>query len=414
MARRLNVLAEDPLLRPLWAAVHERLSRGGATERSTVAVRGASPDTRRAVDRLLGRVSSTTELRVQLGTLQSALAVAGTETAAVVTAAIGPIVNRRAVRAATALDREATWKTVLEHPTAAEPEIADWLQRLQAQGRLDRAGGGTALMAALDVLGVLPLATEPIGRPVLAAAVLGREHGLDDNTAIGRLVTAGLAARLGAPTPTTSAGRAALWAGAGVTLDSVSTPVLTLGLRPRPTGPLTEAALRWADSGVPLPLPGRAVAAERWRVSPGQVVSVCENPSVLEAAASKLGSSAPPLICVSGMPGRAAGALLTELAAGGARLRYHGDFGAGGITIANVVIARCDAEPWLMATLDHRGAVERLERENRRPEPLRGRVPEASWDADLAGSITSYGFEVTEEHVLDALLDDLAADVQER
>jgi uncharacterized protein (TIGR02679 family) len=299
--------------------------------------------------------------------------------------------------------------TIFNHPAAAEVPLARWLQRLQVQGRLSRAGDVTALLGALDVIAVVPLTGPPVGRQVLAAAILGGEHDLDDDSTVGRLVAAGLAARIEAPPPTDSIGRAALWATAGVSLDAVSTPALTLGLRPLPAGPLTEGAARWADGGVPLPVPAAAMAAEPWRVPAGQIVSVCENPSVLEAAAAKLGSKAPTLVCVSGMPGRAVNTLLTGLAGGGARIRYHGDFGAGGITIANLIVNRHSAQPWRMAAEDHRRAVERLRGQTRPPTPLRGRVPPASWDQDLAESITACGFEVTEEHVLDDLLDDLTA-----
>jgi uncharacterized protein (TIGR02679 family) len=188
----------------------------------------------------------------------------------------------------------------------------------------------------------------------------------------------------------------------------VSTPALTLGLRPVADGPLTEAAARWADSGIPLPIPAAAIAAERWRLAPGTVVSVCENPSVIEAAANKFGAHAPPMLCVSGMPGRAVTALLDQLVAGGAHIRYHGDFGSGGVTIANLIVSRHHAEPWQMATADHQRAVHRLRQSVRPPNPLRGRIPQATWDAELAASIGQAGFEVTEEHVLSELLDDLA------
>ena len=39
-----------------------------------------------------------------------------------------------------------------------------------------------AILAALDVLAVLPRTAEPVGRPVLAAVVLGGEHDLDEAT----------------------------------------------------------------------------------------------------------------------------------------------------------------------------------------------------------------------------------------
>lgn len=114
------------------------------------------------------------------------------------------------------------------------------------------------------------------------------------------------------------------------------------------------------------------------------------------------------MLCVSGMPGRAVNSLLDQLVEGGTRIRYHGDFGSGGITIANLIISRHRAEPWQMTTVDHQRAVRRLQQTTRQPNLLRGRIPGASWDLELATSITDAGFEVTEEHVLDELIEDLA------
>lgn len=409
MAGGLTSLTTDDDLRPLWKAVHKRLCRGGVSDTSVIAIPDATSEVRRAVDRLLGRVSGSGPLRVPLGRLNIALAQAGTDAAALATTIHGPVIDRRAARAAAIARTGDDWAKILSHPAAADTPLADWLARARAEGRLGRSGGTDAFLAALDVLAVLPLTDAPVGRPVLAAAVLGGEHDLDDATPAARLVTAGLAARFGIPVPPDASGRAALWAAAGVTFDAVSTPALTLGLRPAHAGPLTRAAATWAHSGVPLPLPAAAIAAEPWRVPAGQVVSVCENPSVIEAAAAQLGPTAPPTICVSGMPGRAVTALLTQLSAGGARLRYHGDFGAGGITIANLIIARHGAVPWRMSVADHDDAVRRLAGLGRTPTPLRGRTPEASWDRDLASAIDRYGAEITEEHVLEDLLTDLRA-----
>jgi len=399
-------LASDPLLSPLWSAVHARLSRGGVTPRSMITIADASAEVRRSVDRLLGRVSSGGVLKVQLGALDAALSRAGTTAADVAVAAHGPIVDRSAQRLEAAERSQAVWGTLLQHPVAGEPPIAAWLEGIRGRGSLARSGGPEALAAALDVLGVLP-ADELVGRSVLAATVLGDEHGLDDDTPAGRFVTAGLAARAGLPAPSTASARAALWAAAGITLDAVSTPALTLGLRPEPCGPLTRAAAIWADGGIPLPLPAAALQAERWAVPGGTVVYVCENPSVLEAASARLGERCAPLVCVSGMPGRAVTELLGQLAGSGAELRYHGDFGSGGITIANLVVSRHRAEPWRMSPADHARALERLQRDERRPAALRGRVPEALWDTELSGAIRACGVEVSEEHVLDDLIDDL-------
>jgi len=402
----MNTLADDIHLLPLWRAIHNRLCKGDITDGTKITVPDASPEARRAVDRLLGRVSSAGQLTVPLGRLNEALSRAGTTAVAVSVRACGPVVDRSAARADKAASSQRSWEAILAHATASELALSTWLQLIKASGGLARSGGEHAVISALDVLGVLPQ-DAPTGRPVLSAAILGGEHYLDDNTPIGRLVTAGLAARLGVPTPTTAAERAALWAASGVAFDAVSTPALTLGLRPAANGPLTEAAARWADSGIPLPIPAAAVAAERWNLAAGTLVSVCENPSVIEAASTRFGTQAPPMLCVAGMPGRAVTSLLDQLVLGGAQVRYHGDFGAGGITIANLIISRHGAQPWHMSVGDHQRAVERLSANSRPPVPLRGRVPDASWDCDLAASIVACGFEVTEEHVLADLLADL-------
>ncbi|MEB0307590.1 DUF2399 domain-containing protein, partial [Cryobacterium sp. 10I1] len=83
------------------------------------------------------------------------------------------------------------------------------------------------------------------------------------------------------------------------------------------------------------------------------LVSVCENPAVIAAAADRYGAGAGagagagggfvPIVCVNGQPGAAVLRLLTQLVEGGSRLRYHGDFDAGGVTIARTV-AR--SVPW--------------------------------------------------------------------
>ncbi|MCZ7528579.1 MAG: DUF2399 domain-containing protein [Acidimicrobiia bacterium] len=108
--------------------------------------------------------------------------------------------------------------------------------------------------------------------------------------------------------------------------------------------------------GVPLVLHLGAVVAEPFECG-GADVFVCENPAVVEEAAIALGPAAPALVCVEGQLSVAAVRLLGMLAAGGARLRYHGDFGAGGLTIANRVVGELGATPWRMATADYQVAL---------------------------------------------------------
>lgn len=134
----------------------------------------------------------------------------------------------------------------------------------------------------------------------------------------------------------------------------------------------------------------------------------CENATVLEAAAVRLGPVCPPLVCVEGNPSLAARRLLADLREGGAALRYHGDFGTGGwpsatsssassVPSRGVSTPQRTPPPWKSA------------RAARRPcRPLTGRVPAAGWDVSLKPAIEDAGVEVEEEHVAEQLLDDLA------
>jgi uncharacterized protein (TIGR02679 family) len=239
--------------------------------------------------------------------------------------------------------------------------------------------------------------------------VLGSSHALDANEPAGRLVVAAVAHLSGTPgARLTSAARRRLWAGVGVDDDETSSTVLTLGLRPDVTGPLTEAARQWANGGVPLPVPLGALSAERWALPTGTLVRVSENPSVVHAAATGLGAAAPPLVSVEGNPSLAALRLLEALRDGGARIAYHGDFGSGGIGIGNRMIGVLGAEPWRFRSSDYLEARARADDAGIRLLPLKGRVPPACWDPDLTAVMAAAGVEVEEELVMDALLADLA------
>ncbi|MDY7106748.1 MAG: TIGR02679 family protein [Actinomycetota bacterium] len=405
-------LAQRPELRRLWSAAHARLEQtGGRLDGARAVVHDPSPDERQAIDRLLGRRSRGRSVRVALDELDALLRDrAGTSLGAVVTAACGPLRDRLGEREAAADADQRLWADAAGHPAVTRhPQLAAWFDRLRSTGRLRRLDDpARRLGEALDVAAQLP-SPEPIGRARLAASVLGESHALDDHTPAGRLVLAALAHLASVDEASlTAADRRRLWAGHGVVLDETSSTALTLGLRPLDNGPLTGAARRWADGGVALPLPLAAVIAEPWRVAPGTVVSVCENATVLEAAAARLGAACPPLVCVEGVPSVAARTLLASLAEGGARLRYHGDFGSGGIAIGNLVIGGLAAEPWRFDTAAHAAALAVTCAGGAPRRPVAGRVPPACWDAELAPSIERCGVEVEEEHVLDALLADLA------
>src|SRR5206468_10765391 len=100
-------------------------------------------------------------------------------------------------------------------------------------------------------------------------------------------------------------------------------------------------------------------------------------PSVVAEAANRLGTASAPLVCANTHPGAAATVLLRQLAAAGARLRYHGDFDWPGIAIANGITARFGVRPWRLDAGAYRSAADAD------GPPLRGRLVTASWDPAL-------------------------------
>lgn len=132
-------------------------------------------------------------------------------------------------------------------------------------------------------------------------------------------------------------------------------------------------------------------------------VFVCENPDIVAIAADRLGSSCAPLVCTDGMPSGAQQTLLGQLAAAGARLRYHGDFDWGGLTIGNFVMREFGARPWRFGTADYLAAAS-----EHGIAFHGGRPVAAQWDDALAGAMTDRGIAVHEEGVAELLMLDLA------
>lgn len=399
-------LLSDERLARLWQASHRRLeSSGGHLVGVTAHLGGPAEDERAAVDRLLGVRSRGGDIRVPLDQLDERLRQRlGLSLVDVVSDRLGPVRDRPGERSAVAETEAAMWGRLLAHEALSRhPDLERWLARLQATGawrRLDDPD--VRLTQALDVLVHLPQAARR-GLSQLANRILGDAHGLDATTPTGRLVTAALAHRAGLTGPLRAADRRRLWADQGIIFDETSSTVLTLGLRPDPLGPLTEAACRWADGATPLPIPLAAVQVECWQVVPGTTIWTCENPSVLAAA---VGTTAT-VICLEGRPSLAALLLLRALSESGALVRYHGDFGSGGISIANEVIGDLGATPWRFGVEDHRQALSRAALTATKLRPLRGAVPDACWDPELAPAIRHAGVEVEEELVIDLLLSDI-------
>ncbi len=151
-----------------------------------------------------------------------------------------------------------------------------------------------------------------------------------------------------------------MWAAVGVLCDELSAPVLSLNLRADMESLTGKVLNLHAECGEPY----RLTVRQLLRHPPifateivGSVVYICENASVIAAAANRLGVNSAPIVCIEGQPKTAARLLLDRLRSTGLRLAYHGDFDWGGVRIANLIVQRHGAAPWRMSTDDYRAAV---------------------------------------------------------
>jgi uncharacterized protein (TIGR02679 family) len=377
---------------------------------------------RRALAGLLGRrTRAAGSMRIRRSELDAVLAQAGI--AVTLREALefldGPLSDRRADRAA----REQAWSAALSLTT--EPRLATLLtdatgiSLVKRLSRSDPAHAELLLAQAARVLSQLP--GHGISRAQLAAEVLGDSHGLDNGRPVATIVLRAFAAE----TSIDAAKAAELqdadesvrerWARLGITVNELALPALCLNLPCLDTDvvhrqlqratPLDRSPGCVLSPGEPAHISLRSLLRRppTWHVAHREVF-VCENPNIVAIAADRLGPACAPLVCTDGMPSAAQQTLLAQLAAGGAQLRYHGDFDWAGLVIGNYVMREFGAEPWrfgtpdyLSATADHRIA-------------LRGNKPVvARWDSRLASSMSERRVAVHEEGVVETLLRDLAA-----
>ena len=363
----------------------------------------ASPEERAALERLLGRMprhaGSVTVRPRELEELLQGAGVAASLRAAVEELG-GPVSDRAAAAAATSRGWDAVFARAGSRlPSALQP----WLDGVRATGLLRRLAvtpdaGGQLLDEVCAVVGRLPAAGVPLAE--LAAGVTGHAHGLDADRPLGTLAVRAAASLGRIEFADTAEGRRDAWAAVGVLTDELSAPVLVLGLRAGGASLTGRVLDDHADAGEPLRLTTRMLVRHPPTFSGVGVVSVCENPSVVAAAADRLGAGCAPLVCLDGQRKTAARVLLRQLTAVGARLRYHGDFDWGGVRIANVVVRDHGAQPWRFGAADYRMTVGGT--------PLHGRPVAALWDEDLAPAMQSAGRAVHEELVIDTLVADLA------
>ncbi|MFD7639760.1 TIGR02679 family protein [Kitasatospora sp. NPDC059795] len=395
-----------PALRPLWCAVHDRLSTGRPVSRVRVGPLGDAG--REALADLLGldRLPGV-EPTVPLARLEVAVADAcGQSVREVAAAVLGPIRDRAAEREQESTRRAALWEWLARHEVVtAEPALADWVTHLRANGLVDGSLDRTRslLTAALGVLAALPFDGEPL--PVLAARLIdGDSHALDDGTRLSSTVLRALAVLHGVEMPDGAQERRSLWNRAGVADDDLSSTVLAVGLRPDGDGPVARISRISAEAGHPVSLTLAQLRSPGDFTGPTGPVHITENPSLLALALRRFGRHCPPLVCTSGWPNTAVIHLLRRLSTSGATLHHHGDFDGEGIRIAAHVLARTGAVPWRMSAEDYRSAAAQIPAG---PDP--GRLTPAPWSPALTAAMAELGTAVVEEVVADVLLDDLGA-----
>lgn len=345
------------------AAARDRLENGRLGVRSVVDV-ALSPAERQDVGRMMPAGWTASGGPVGTKALRAGLAEHRVSLEDLLTATGGPLRDlrgdargRREAATRERTDAVAALRALLAVPVppALEPAVADVLGRLVVRG----PQAGLLVRDVRRAISSLP-ADGDVGLAVLAAHLFQDAHALDRSRTLGRAVArvlalrSALAASAGDPDAaellawsdplgSAEAWRAA-WASGGVTCDAVSSQVLVLNV------PLVgdAPAVAWcrATPGEPTWLTLRSLSGGFALDAPRDVF-VCENPSVVEAAASRLGAACPPLVCTFGRPTSAAWALLRGL--GDARLHVRADGDAAGWSIVSALLtALPDADVWRM------------------------------------------------------------------
>jgi len=401
---RLQRLLGAPELAALRQRLRARFRR--AAPAPVITLSALSVTERHALEGLLGRpASQASSLRVTPDELDRAFLRAGLagDLRAALEALDGPLEAHEDLAR-----REQDWATVAA--SAADPRLREMLRTAAGLGLLKRIAGdprraATLLAAAAQVLARLPARGTPLAE--LAAATVHDAHALDPGRGLAALV---LRAAEGARTKSVTAAssaeeiddderRRSRWARQGVAVNELAAPALCLNLvagTDTVAGRLLTAA---RAAGEPLHLSLRSLlrAPPTWEMS-RRTVFVCENPAVVAIAAERLGAASAPLVCTSGMPAAAQRVLLTQLAASGVAMCYHGDFDWPGLRIGNFVMRSFGARPWRFGAQDY--AV-------RSGRALEGLAVAAQWDAQLAPAMVSAGFALDEEAVVDSLIEDL-------
>ena len=286
-------------------------------------------------------------------------------------------------------------------------EEATDFRRRYTQGAKRLVGDFGAVIRAVERL---PSNDDVCALAVLADTVFGDPHALDVGAPAAGLFDRALARlnpELDSPLSRGAEGRDELLSASGIAKDRTSPKVDVFGLRSICPGyahlrehPLATFSLRALEG-----MRGGHLRAA------GDVAFVVENPPVFDQIVERLlplpSDLRPTVVCTNGQLNLADRLLLAELQAGGAGLRYAGDFDPAGLRIARSVLERYpnSATLWRMTADDYRRAL--------RPDSPRLQAAEIP---HFEGALVTVGDamrDVGRAGYQEALLADLAEDVME-
>lgn len=343
------------------AAARAKIENGATSDQVRLEMDLTTQD-RVDLGRRLGMDWELSSKPVTLGRLRSALAQTGSTLEQVLTARGGPLQDLRADKATERAVRTAAIETAYQ--TLSDAGIAEhvvalarhrrWLGRPDVDDIIGRAQATAALWTTLPA-GACRLSE-------LADRLYGDPHALDRDRDLGRITARILAVSAvqkaagdvglanAAAKALTAADWRQTWAEYEVLCDEVSATVLVLGLHLTGQASAATLATTAVHCGEPVWLTARSLRGPWTPTNPTTPVRICENPAVVEAAADKLGTNCPPLVCVYGRPSTAAWTLLHGLANAGTRLLVSTDRDNAGLGFAKAMLRLPGANPWLPHT----------------------------------------------------------------
>jgi len=407
-AARVRAFFAQPGFAWILDRLAERMSRGRSLT-GIIAKARATLDERRALDDLLGRRSTAGQrLSLDLAELERTLRSTGMAERLedAVVACRGAIENLRE-RA----EREQEGWTALFDGARLQCRkhegLLNWINSVAGDGALKRLARRDLAIAAKLMEDAISVSLRDPSQEILLATVaaenVGDSHALDRGQPLATLCLRAIAAVHGLDGQRSAGERRKAWAAIGVIIDDLSAPVLVFNLRAATSSPLSSILDLHRQQGQPAFLTYRQVRSGN-SFQPlddsMRVIFICENPSVVSAAARELGGRCRPLVCTNGQPASATNLLLSQLRQAGAELRCHADFDWAGLRIINQLMREHAAIPWRMSA-DTYLAVEGTIV----VEPQSFVTP---WAPELADALRNRATAVFEEQVFSSLLQDLA------